>query len=116
MSYTKVMQKKISFQDFKQLELRVARVVEVNPLGGSKKLYLITLNLGRERRQVVAGLKPYYSIDELMNKEVVLVVNLEEKEIYGHLSQGMLLAADDGQGKVSLLVPDKPVKEGSEVR
>ncbi len=110
------MQQKISFQDFKQLELRVARVVEVRPLEGSEKLYLITLDLGQERCQVVAGLRPYYSVDELVGKEVILVANLEEKEIFGHLSQGMLLAADDGQGKVSLLVPDKPIKEGARIR
>ncbi len=111
------MKDKVDFESFSKLDLRVAEVKKVTPLKGSEKLYLLLLDLGEEgERQVVAGLRPYYSPEELEKKKVILVANLEEKQIFGHLSQGMLLAADDGQGKVSLLIPDKDIRVGSRIR
>ena len=106
----------INYQLFSQLDLRVAKIIEVSPLADSQKLYLIKVKLGDEERQLVAGLQPYYSAEELLGKEVIIVANLEPKKIFGHLSQGMLLAADDGQGTVSLLTVDKKIKLGSKVR
>jgi len=76
---------------------------------------LVKVDIGDEVRQLVAGLKKYYRPEELLNKTVVIVANLEPKKLRGVESQGMLLAADDGEN-VALLMPDKEVKLGSRIR
>ena len=78
----------------------------------ANKLYVVKVDLGDEVRQLVAGLKKYYSKDELLNHYVIVITNLEPKKLRGVESQGMLLAADDGKN-VALLMPDKEVKLGA---
>ncbi|RLF77334.1 methionine--tRNA ligase, partial [Thermococci archaeon] len=79
------------------------------------KLYLVKVDLGDEVRQLVAGLKKYYKPEELLNHYVIVVTNLEPKKLRGVESQGMLLAADDGEN-VSLLLPDREIKLGARIR
>ncbi len=89
------------------LDIRVGEIVEVEDIKGSKKLYKIKIDLGSEVREVVAGLKKYYTENELLGKKVLLLANLKPAKIFGVLSQGMLLAADDGKTVALLTVNSK---------
>jgi len=85
----------VSFEDWSKLDLRVGEIVEVEDIEGADKLYKITIDVGSEigKRVVCAGLKQYYSEEELMNKKIILFVNLAPRKMRGIESQGMLLAA-----------------------
>ena len=105
----------VTYEDFAKLDIRVARIKKVEDIPGSKKLYKLTVDLGDEERTLVAGLKGYYTAEELEGKTIVMLANLEPKKMMGVTSQGMLLAADDGE-HVALLTPEKDVKIGARVR
>ena len=105
----------VSFEEFSKLDLRIAKIEEVEEIEGSDKLYKLTISLGEEKRTLVAGIKKYYKKEELVGKKIVVIANLEPKVIKGVTSQGMLLAATSKNGDVSLLVPDKEVEEGSKI-
>ena len=104
----------IKFEDFQKLDLRVGKIVEAEKVEGSEKLIKLKVDIGGEERQLVAGIGKVYSPEDLIEKEIIVVANLEPKVLFGIESQGMLLAAEDGD-TVSLLMPDKEVKPGSRV-
>jgi tRNA-binding protein len=85
----------ISIDDFKRVDLRVGKVLEATRVEGSKKLIKLVVDLGAERRQILAGLAEYYKPEELVGKYVVVVANLQPKKMMGLESQGMLLATCD---------------------
>ncbi|MHC1586574.1 MAG: methionine--tRNA ligase [Candidatus Hecatellaceae archaeon] len=102
-------------EDLARLGLRVAKIIEVEEVPGAKKLYKIKLDLGGGlTRQTVAGLKPHYKPEELLNRLIVVVSNMKPTKLMGVESEVMLLAADDGE-TVAVLTPDRPVKPGSKV-
>lgn len=103
----------VSIEEFGNLDIRVARVVSAEPIKGSKKLYKLVVDLGGEKRQVVSGIAQFYSPDELVGKDVAMIVNLAPAKIFGVESRGMILAAGD---EASLLVPLRPVRPGTKVR
>ena len=105
----------ISYSDFAKLDIRVGRIIEVSDHPNADKLYVMKVDLGNEVRTLVGGLKKYYSKEELVGKTVIVLANLKPKELRGIVSNGMLLAADDGE-RVALLMPDKDVKLGSKIR
>ncbi len=92
------------------LDLRVGRIVEVNDHPNADKLYVMKIDLGDEQRQLVAGMKPYYPVDEISGKKMIMVCNLKPAKLRGVKSMGMLLAADDGDGAVVLLTPEDDVE------
>ncbi|MGC8663018.1 MAG: methionine--tRNA ligase [Thermoplasmata archaeon] len=98
-----------TFDEWNKLDIRVAKILEVKDHPNADRLYLIKISLGNEERNLVAGLKSYYSKDDLIGKYVLVLYNLEPAEIRGHVSQGMLLAAEDS-GIVSLLSPTEKVE------
>jgi len=104
----------ISLEEFKKVELKVGKIVEVKNHPNADKLYVLTIDLGSEKRTVVAGLRQYYKPEELLNKLVVLITNLEPKKLRGVESQGMILAAEK-DGKVSLVTVDREIKPGARV-
>jgi len=104
----------ISFEDFKKLDLRVAKVKTAERIPGTTKLLLLKVDLGGEERQIVAGIAEHYSPEDLIGKEVVVVANLKPKVIRGRRSEGMLLAAVYNDVPV-LIVPDKEVPPGTPV-
>jgi len=104
----------ISYNDFKKMELVVGLVTSVQPHPNADKLYLITVNLGTEERQLVAGLKPYYTAEELKGKYIVVLANLEPRPVRGVMSQGMLLAAQAGD-QVVIISPERPLTPGAKV-
>ena len=98
-----------------KIKLKVAKVVEAEKVEGSEKLLKLKVSLGNEQRQIVAGLQKYYAPEELLNKKIVIVANLKPAKLKGIESQGMVLAAGDGD-IVKALVVDDAVEEGAEVR
>lgn len=105
----------ISFEDFKKLELKVARIIKAEKHADSEKLLKLEVDMGSEKRQIIAGIGKAYKPEDLIGKEIVLVANLEPKTIFGFESQGMLLAANDN-GKPILLKPEKDVPPGTQVQ
>ena len=104
----------ISMQEFKKVELCVARITSVENHPDADKLYVVQVDLGGETRTTVAGLKGHYDREELEGKLVVLVTNLEPARIRGVESKGMLLAAQQDE-KVVLLAPERDIAPGSPV-
>ena len=105
----------VNFDDFSKLELRVGKILEVNPHPVAEKLYLLKVDIGEKVIQMVAGIKPFYTPEQLENKLIVVLTNLEPKNIRGVSSEGMILAAQD-KDDVSLIVLDKEVALGSTIR
>src|SRR3989344_3914377 len=105
----------IPFNEFKKLDIRVGRILDVNLHPKADKLLVLKIDIGDEIRTIVAGIKAYYEREELMDKKVIVATNLEQKELRGIKSEGMILAAvkDD---KVILLTPDEDIKEGASVQ
>ncbi|MBI4993393.1 methionine--tRNA ligase subunit beta [Candidatus Wolfebacteria bacterium] len=104
----------ISFDDFKKVELKVAKVIEAERVGGSEKLLKLQVDLGAEKRQIVAGIGKFYEPENLIGKEIVIVANLEPRNLMGLESRGMVLAASDEGGPV-LLFPEKDVLPGANI-
>jgi methionyl-tRNA synthetase len=105
----------VTIDEFRKLELRIARILEANNHPDADKLYVLKIDLGTETRQIVAGIRLSYEAKDLVGKEVVVVVNLEPAVIRGVESAGMLLATHDEKG-ISMLSPDREVVLGSSVR
>lgn len=106
----------IEYADFSKLDLRIAKVVACEILEGSDKLLKLQLSLGEEQRTVVSGIRKWYAPEQLLGKRVVLVANLKPAKLRGVLSQGMILAAEDADGNLSLVGPfDEGFGEGSRV-
>lgn len=105
----------ISIDEFARVELRVGRVLEAGPHPNAERLLKLRVDLGGETRQIVAGIAAHYRPEELVGRLIVVVANLKPAKLRGEVSDGMLLAAGDGQ-LVSLLAPDQPIAPGSKVR
>ncbi|MDK2383659.1 MAG: methionine--tRNA ligase subunit beta [Candidatus Korarchaeota archaeon] len=105
----------VSFSDFKKLDLRVGEIIEAERVEGSRKLIKLVVDLGNERRQLVAGLAEHYEPESLMGKQIVVVTNLQPRKFMGIESQGMLLAAVVGGGRPVLLTPEEKVPPGTPV-
>ncbi len=103
----------IDFADFMKVDIRVARILEAEPIAGSEKLMKLQVSVGDERRQIVAGIQKKYSALDLIGRQIVVVYNLKPVKLMGQESQGMVLAADDADGLAILLQPDSEAPEGS---
>lgn len=104
----------VKFEDFKKLDLKIAKILKVEDHPNADKLYLVTVATGEAEKTIVAGIKPYYKKEELEGKSVVIIDNLEPANIRGVVSNGMVLAAKDGVA-LAVLVPEKEIKIGSPV-
>lgn len=105
----------INIDDLKKVELKVVKVVSAERVEGSEKLLKLEVDLGQEKRQIIAGIGKAYNPEDLIGKEVIVVANLEPRSLMGLESQGMVLAANSESGPV-LIVPDKEVNPGTELR
>ncbi len=105
----------ITIEQFRALDLRVATVIAAEPHPNADRLLVLQVDVGGERRQLVAGLRAHYEPAALVGRQVVVVANLEPARLRGVESQGMLLAATDGD-RVVALRPDEPVAPGAVVR
>jgi len=105
----------ITIEEFKKLNIRIARIKEVIDHPNADRLYVVRLAIGEEERDVVAGIKKGYNKEELIGKLVAVIENLEPAMIRGVESNGMILATQDGE-TLAVLSPDKPVAPGSIVK
>jgi len=108
-----------TIDDFAKLELRVGRVINVEDVEGARKpVYKLTIDFGAElgTRTIVAGIKMSYTKEQLLNKKIVCIVNLDPKKIANVESQGMILASGDSFDSISLLIPDRDPAEGSMIK
>lgn len=105
----------ISIDDFFKVQMKVGVVLESKPVEGADKLLVSQIKIGDEVRQIVSGIAKYYSPDELVGKKVIVVTNLKPVKLRGVLSEGMILAAQDGD-KLSVLSPEREeISDGSQV-
>jgi len=104
-----------SLQEFKNIELKVAQIREVNDHPNADRLYVISVDLGDKCKQIVAGIKKSYNKEELVGKQVVVVDNLEPAVLRGIESQAMLLATEDDEG-ICIVSPERKTKLGSIVK
>jgi methionyl-tRNA synthetase len=106
----------ITFDDFKKIDLRVARVLSAERVPKSEKLLKLQVAVGTERRQVVAGIARHYTPEDLVGKTVIVVFNLQPAKLMGQESQGMILAASDESGKLTIITPAMEMADGSVVK
>ena len=104
----------ISFEEFKKLDIRVGKILSVEVVQGSEKLLNLEVDIGNEKRQIIAGIAKVFKPEELVGNNFVVLANLEPKKLMGRLSQGMILCADD-EGKPVCLTPVKDVPAGSKI-
>lgn len=104
----------ISFKDWQNLDLRVAEILDVQDHPNADKLYVLKIKIGEEERTIVAGIKNNYSKEELKGKKIIVLTNLELAVLRGVKSEGMLLAASEGD-KVVLLTVDKDISPGAKI-
>ena len=107
----------IEFGDFAKIDLRVAQIKQVEEIEGADKLYKLSLDVGElGERTICAGIKPYYSIDELNGLKIIIVANLAPRKLRGIESQGMLLAAGSAEKyKCVLLTIEKDIESGTKI-
>ena len=106
----------VSFDDFQKMDIRVAKIVAAEKVAKTKKLLKLTVDTGIDRREIVSGIADRFTLDELIGRQVLVLVNLEPREMKGILSNGMLLMAEDAAGTLRLLQPDGEVSNGATVR
>ena len=103
----------INFEDFQKVDLRVAEILKAESVEGSNKLIKLQINLGEEERQILAGIKGAYQSEDLVGRQIIVVANLAPRSMMGQQSEGMLLAASDGQPV--LLQPERKVDPGTKI-
>ena len=106
----------ITYDEFSKIELRAATVLSAEKIEGADRLYKVSIDLGSEKRTVVAGIAQHYTPEELVGKRIVVVANLVPRTLKGVASQGMLLAAQSPDGRLSIVSLDREVPNGSTVR
>lgn len=106
----------ITYEDFAKLQFRVGEIIACEEVKKSKKLLCSQVKIGSQVKQIVSGIKGHYSPEEMVGKKVMVVVNLKPATLAGLLSEGMLLCAEDAEGNLSLMVPEKDMPSGAEIR
>ncbi len=107
----------ISFDEWKKIKMKVGRIVSVERVPDTDKLYKLQVDAGEEKpRQIVSGLVPFYTEDELKDRKIIVLVNLEPKRLAGEMSEGMLLCAENEEnGACVLLTVEKDIEPGTVV-
>lgn len=105
----------ITYDLFDQCQFQVGEILECKEVPKSKKLLCSKVRVGSQVRQILSGIKQHYSAEEMVGKKVMVLVNLQPREIAGMMSEGMLLCAEDAEGKLSLMTPERPMPAGAEI-
>ena len=105
----------ITFDDFEKLQFQVGKIISCEEVKKSKKLLCSQVQIGSQVRQIVSGIKAHYSAEEMVGKKVMVVTNLKPAKLAGILSEGMILCAEDAEGNLSLMVPEKEMPAGAEI-
>ena len=104
----------VTIDEFRKIDLKIATIKSVEAHPNADRLLVLKVDLGSEERQIVAGIKAHYAPEELIGRQVVVVANLETAKLRGVESQGMVLAASDGD-RIVVLTPEKNVATGAKV-
>ena len=105
----------ITFEDFEKMQFQVGEIIECEAVKKSKKLLCSKVKIGSEVKQIVSGIKAHYTPEEMVGKKVMVLVNLKPAKLAGVLSEGMILCAEDENGELSLMVPEKKMPAGAEI-
>ena len=105
----------ITFDDFEKMQFQVGEIIACEEVKKSKKLLCSQVKIGSQVKQIVSGIKKHYSAEEMVGKKVMVLVNLKPAKLAGVLSEGMLLCAEDENGELSLMVPEKKMPAGAEI-
>ena len=105
----------IEYDDFAKMQFQVGEIIECEEVPKSKKLLCSKVKIGSEIKQIVSGIKAYYKPEEMVGKKVMVPVNLKPAKLAGVLSEGMLLCAEDAEGNLALMTPEKPMPAGAEI-
>ena len=105
----------ISYEDFDKLQFQVGEIIACEEVKKSNKLLCSQVKIGSEVKQIVSGIKKYYKPEELVGKKVMVITNLKPAKLAGLVSQGMILCAEDSEGQLSIMVPERPMPSGAEI-
>ncbi len=105
----------ITYDDFAKLQFQVGEIVKCEAVAKSKKLLCSQVKIGNQTRQILSGIKAHYSPEEMVGKKVMVVTNLKPAKLAGMVSEGMILCAEDADGNLSLMVPEKKMPSGAEI-
>ena len=105
----------ITFDDFTKMQFQVGEIIACEEVKKSKKLLCSQVRVGSEVKQIVSGIRKYYTPEEMVGKKVMVLVNLKPAKLAGVLSEGMLLCAEDAEGNLALMTPEKPMPAGAEI-
>ena len=105
----------ITFDDFMKLQFQVGEIIACEEVKKSKKLLCSQVKIGSQVKQIVSGIKAHYTAEEMVGKKVMVLVNLKPAKLAGVLSEGMLLCAEDSEGNLALMTPEKPMPAGAEI-
>ena len=105
----------IGYDDFAKLQFQVGQIIACEAVPKSKKLLCSQVRIGSQVKQIVSGIKAHYTPEEMVGKKVMVVVNLKPAKLAGVMSEGMLLCAEDAEGNLSLMVPEKEMPAGAEI-
>ena len=106
----------VSFDDFSKMDIRVAKVIAAEKVSKTKKLLKLTVDTGIDKRTIVSGIAEYYTPEEIVGRDVLVLVNLSPRELKGIESQGMILSAEDSEGRLVLVQPMAEISAGSPVK
>ena len=105
----------ITFDDWMKLQFQVGEIIACEEVKKSKKLLCSQVKIGSQVKQIVSGIKGHYTAEEMVGKKVMVLVNLKPAKLAGILSEGMLLCAEDADGNLALMTPEKPMPAGAEI-
>ena len=105
----------ITFDDFEKMQFAVGEIIKCEPVPKSKKLLCSQVKIGKEVKQIVSGIRAHYTAEEMVGKKVMVLVNLKPAKLAGVLSEGMLLCAEDAEGNLALVTPEKNMPAGAEI-
>ena len=105
----------ITFDDWMKMQFQVGEIIACEEVPKSKKLLCSQVKIGSQVKQIVSGIKQHYSAEEMVGKKVMVLVNLKPAKLAGVLSEGMLLCAEDAEGNLALMTPEKPMPSGAEI-
>ena len=105
----------ITFDDFGKLQFQVGKIIKCEEVPKSKKLLCSQVQIGSQVKQIVSGIKQHYSAEEMVGKKVMVLVNLKPAKLAGVLSESMLLCAEDAEGNLALMTPEKNMPAGAEI-
>lgn len=105
----------VTYESLLKMKFKVGKIMECTEVNNSHKLLCLQIDIGNERRQILSGIKGFYKVDEIIGKKVMILDNVKTIRMAGRKSEGILLLAEDRNGNLSLMIPDRDVEAGVEI-